>query len=594
MLQPDELVVDNFAGGGGASYGIGEAIGRDPDIALNHDADACAMYSVNHPSTRVYCQSVWKADPRDVVADANGKARPVGLAWFSPDCKHFSKAKGGKPVEKHIRDLAWVVVHWAKLVKPRVIMLENVEEFRDWGPLITVADGKLMPCPERKGFTFRRWVKELRKLGYVVEWDDLRACDYGAPTIRKRLFLVARCDGKPIEWPAATHGPKGSGLRPYRTAAECIDWSIPCPSIFGRKKPLAENTLKRIARGIKRYVLDAAEPFIVPVTHHGDERCHSANEPLRTITTAKRGEMALVTPTLIQTGYGEREGQAPRALDIEKPLGTIVAGGVKHALVVPTLVGCGGRAAQSRPRSGDEPLHTITSKADTCIVATHITKFRSGAVGHGMDEPMHTVTANSYIKRPGGAAPIGLVSAFLAQHNAGPRNDNLSGRPVDKPVSTITQTGAQQGLVTAILSHQYSSNLAGGEGDLRKPMKTITAGGQHHALVQAFLIKYFSSAVGQDIKEPMHTTTAKARFGLVVIQGEEYEIVDIGMRMLQPRELFRAQSFPDCYIIDHGPDGKAITKTAQIGRCGNSVPPVMSTALVCANFHLPLPARIAA
>lgn len=520
MLQPDEIVVDNFAGGGGASLGISLAIGREPDIALNHDAEACAMYQANHPGTKVYCQSVWKADPRDVVANDDGKPRPVGLAWFSPDCKHFSKAKGGKPVEKHIRDLAWVVVHWAKLVKPRIIALENVEEFRDWGPLVQVADGKLMPCPARKGFTFRRWVKELRKLGYQVEWRDLRACDYGAPTIRKRLFLVARCDGQPIVWPEPSHGPKGTGLPPYRTAAECIDWSIPCPSIFGRKKPLAENTLRRIARGIKRYVIDAAEPFIVPasfvvpVTHHGDDRCHAASEPLRTITTAKRGEMALVTPFVSrvdQTSAAGRNG-------IQSP---------------------------------EVPLRTVTT-----------------------------------------AGSLALVSAFLAQHNAGPRNDSLAGRAADQPISTITQSGAQQQVVTSHLVKLRGTCQDGQP--VTEPMPTVTSGGLHVGEVRAFLVKYFGTAIGQDLREPMHTTTARARFGLVVIAGEEYEIVDIGMRMLTPRELFRAQGFPDSYVIDCGPDGRPITKTAQIGRCGNSVCPPVATALVCANLDLPLPARVAA
>ncbi|MDE1901479.1 MAG: DNA cytosine methyltransferase [Alphaproteobacteria bacterium] len=267
------LIVDNFAGGGGASTGIEMGLGCSIDIAINHDDEAVAMHTANHPGAEHLCQSVWRADPRDVT-----KGRPVSLAWFSPDCKHFSKAKGGKPVEKHIRDLAWVVVHWAKLVRPAVIMLENVEEFKDWGPLTSTEDGKLIPCPLRKGFTFRRWCGELKKLGYKIEYRELRACDYGAPTIRKRLFLIARCDGKPIVWPAPTHGP---GLIPYRTAADCIDWSIPCPSIFERKRPLAEATLRRIAKGIFRYVIDAPKPFIVQyhsAKREGDHRTASVDD----------------------------------------------------------------------------------------------------------------------------------------------------------------------------------------------------------------------------------------------------------------------------------------------------------------------------
>ena len=454
MLLPGEIVVDNFAGGGGASTGIEAALGRAIDVAVNHDPAAVAMHAANHPHTNHLCQSVWSVHPRDATRDASGKARPIGLAWFSPDCKHFSKAKGGKPVERHIRDLAWVVIRYAalpKLERPRVIMLENVEEFRDWGPLVTTDDGKLMPCPLQKGVTFRRWVARLKSLGYQVDWRELRASDYGAPTIRKRLFLIARCDGLPIVWPKPTHGPKGSGLLPYRTAADCIDWAIPCPSIFERKKPLAENTLKRIARGVKRYVIDAAEPFIVPVTHHGDTRVHPTSEPLRTITTAQRGEMALVVPTvvgcggraaqsrprggdeplatmtakadaclatatLIQTGYGEREGQAPRSLDIEKPLGTVVAGGVKHALVVP-----------------------------------HITKFRANSTGHGIDEPMHTVTANSFIKRPGGSAPIGLVSAHLSAYYGEGSGGTDRSASLDDPLRTQT-TENRHAVVAAFLA----------------------------------------------------------------------------------------------------------------------------------------------
>jgi DNA (cytosine-5)-methyltransferase 1 len=542
LIAHDELIIDNFAGGGGASTGIEMALGRSPDIAINHDAEAVSMHAANHPTTIHHCQSVWKADPRDIVLQASqarghAKALPVGLAWFSPDCKHFSKAKGGKPVEKHIRDLAWVVVHWAKLVRPRIICLENVEEFRDWGPLIETEDGKTIPCPERKGLEFRRWVRELRRLGYKVEHRELRACDYGAPTIRKRLFLIARCDGLPIAWPAPSHGKPGNvaGLPSWRTAADCIDWSVPCPSIFERKKPLAEATMRRIARGVMRYVINAAKPFIVPVTHHGDDRCNPIDEPLRTITAAKRGEMSLVAPV---------------------------------------IAGCGGRAGQSRPRGGNEPLATATAKADTCLVAAHISKFSENSTGSLADEPLHTAMA--------GAPRHALVAAFLAQHNAGPNNDNLSGRQAEAPISTITSTGAQQQIVAAALNHQYGSG--GGDGDPAKPAKTITAGGQHAALVEAFLIKYYGTG-GQDqsAADPMHTLTAKARMGLVMVEGQAYQITDIGMRMLLPRELFRAQGFPEGYIIDRGADGQALTKTAQIRMCGNSVCPPIAAALVAAN-----------
>ncbi len=490
------LVVDNFAGGGGASTGIARAIGRDPDVAINHDPDAVAMHRANHPATEHLCQNVWQVDPREIR-----RRGPIALAWFSPDCTHFSKAKGGQPVKRNIRDLAWVVVLWAERAKPAVIMLENVEEFAEWGPLIDAGGGKLMPCPERRGLTFRRWVGRLRALGYRVEWRELRAADYGTPTIRKRLFLIARRDGLPIVWPAPTHARGGAGGLPaWRSAAECIDWAIPVPSIFERARPLADATLRRIARGVMRYVVNAAQPFIVPVTHQGDARVHPVSEPLRTVTTAKRGE---------------------------------------HAIVVPSIVGVG----QSAERSAADPLATIT------------------ATKRGMH---------------------GLVAAFLAQHNGG-----ATGHRASAPLSTITQLGTQQQLVAAVMHHAYTSNTAGGEGNPAEPARTVTARGQHHALVAAFLAKYYGAAIGQGAADPLHSTTSKARFGLVTvtIDGVAYVIADIGMRMLAPRELFTAQGFPAGYVIDPiGPAGKPLTKTAQIRACGNSVCPQVAAALVRANL----------
>jgi DNA (cytosine-5)-methyltransferase 1 len=495
MLHRREIVIDSFAGGGGASIGIESALGRPVDVAINHDPEAIAMHRANHPGTQHFVQNVWQVDPRDVA-----QRRPVGLAWFSPDCKHFSKAKGGKPVKRHIRDLAWVVIHYAKLIGPRVIMLENVEEFEEWGPLIDV-NGKMLPCPDRKGKTFRRWVGELRKLGYKVEWRQLRACDYGAPTIRKRLFLVARCDGLPIRWPKPTHG---AGLLPFRAAAECIDWSIPCPSIFERKRPLAAATLRRIAKGIQRYVIDAAEPFIVPVTHAGDDRTHGIGHPLRTITCAQRGEHALVAPYLVPR-YGERAGQDPRTCEVGEPMPTAVP------------------------------------------------------------------TSN-------GAA---LVAAFLAQHNGG-----MVGHPVTKPLSSITQRATQQQVVTAFIKRDFGTGVGA---PVTAPLPTITCdGGGHASLVRAFLMKYHRDG-GQwaACNAPMHTLDCKARMGLVIVHGQPYQIVDIGMRMLTPRELFRAQGFPDSYTIDPIHDGEPLTKTAQVRMCGNSVCPQVAEAVVRANFAMP-------
>lgn len=468
-----ELIVDSFAGGGGASHGIQIALGRPPDIAINHNAEALAMHAENHPITRHFCESVWYVDPVEACA-----GRPVGLAWFSPDCKHFSKAKGGRPVEGKVRGLAWVAIRWARTVAPRVIVLENVEEFQTWGPLLS--DGT--PCPDRRGVTFRRWLAALRKCGYEVEVRVLRACDYGAPTSRKRLFIIARNDGAPIVWPQPTHGPEK--VQRYRVAADCIDWSIPTNSIFGRTKPLADATLRRIARGIQRFVLDAAQPFIVPVTHAGDARVHSIDEPLRTVTGAHRGELALAVPLLVQTGYGERVGQLPRMLDLGAPLGTVVAGGAKHA----------------------------------------------------------------------------LAAVFLAKHYGG--NYSGAGLAATAPLGTIT-TVDHHALVASTLI-KLRGQCAGA--DIQQPAPTITAGGTHLAEVRVFFAKFVGAA-------PQ-----------VFINGEAYQIVDIGMRMLTPRELARAQGFPDTYRLEFAYKGKLLSKTAQVRMVGNAVCPPIAAALVAANY----------
>lgn len=486
----DGLLIDNFAGGGGASTGIEQAFGRPVDIAINHDAEALALHAANHPQTRHLCEDVWRVDPAAVCA-----GRPVALAWFSPDCKHFSKAKGGKPVSKKIRGLAWVAVRWAKRVRPTVICLENVEEFQDWGPV--GLDGK--PCALRKGFTFRRFVDELRRLGYAVDWREMRACDFGAPTIRRRLFLVARRDGVSIGWPAATHGP---GLIPYRTAADIIDWSIPCPSIFERKYPLAEATLRRIARGVQRFVIDAAEPFFVTYAQQGGA-CRSGAVPFHTITASSKDQNCIIAPTLMRH-FGQSVGS-----DIGDPVGTITAGG-------------GGKTA--------------------------------------------------------------LVAAFMAQHNGGPRNENAVGRATDAPLSTLTVRGTQQQLVT---SHLIKLRGTARDGQpVTEPLPTVTAGGTHIGEVRAFLLKYYGTDQAPNLRAPLDTVTTKDRFGLVTVAGQDYAIADIGMRMLTPRELFRAQGFPDDYAIEAGPDGAKLTKTAQVRMAGNSVCPPVARAIVEAQFGL--------
>ena len=495
------IVVDNFAGGGGASLGIRNA-GLSVAIAINHDPQALAMYAANEPGARLYCENVWDVNPRKVVADAGGG--PVSLAWFSPDCKHFSKAKGGRPVEKNIRGLAWVACRWAAAVRPAVIILENVEEFAHWGPL----DDDNKPCQLRKGQTFRRWTDRLAQLGYAVEWRELRACDYGVPTIRKRLFLVARCDGSPIRWPEPTHARPADaeflGLRPWRSAAECIDWLLPCPSIFDRKRPLADATLRRIANGIVRYVIEAKEPFIVRTGHYSNI-----------------------------TG----DGAAFRGQPLARPMSTITGINDK-ALVMPSIVRIGQTGGSGKYCNGvAEPLTTITSKAEHCLVAAFLAKHYGGVVGSKMSEPVSTVTATD--------------------HNA----------------------------LTAASLVKFRGTCRAGQ-DARAPMPTITSGGNHVAEVRAFLIKYYGSGAScQGLFDPMHTVTSRDRLGLVTVAGTDYQIVDIGMRMLQPRELFRAQGFGDDYVIDpiNPATGRPLSKRDQVRMCGNSVCPQLAEAIVRAN-----------
>ena len=541
----NELVIDLFAGGGGASTGIEQAIGRHVDIAVNHDPEAVSLHQANHPQTQHHVSDVFEVDPRTVTG-----GRPVGLLWASPDCTFHSKARGGKPHRdrnkaRRRRGLAWVVCHWARDVRPRVICLENVEEFQHWGPLNE--DGQ--PCPERKGSTFRRWVAQLRNLGYQVEWRELRACDYGAPTIRKRLFLVARCDGQPIVWPQPTHGAPDSlpvkqrKLKPWRTAADCIDWSIPAPSIFERERPLAEATMRRIAKGIQRYVIDAAEPFIVEFANRSRDGLDAIAKPLRTVTaTPEGGSFALCSPTLIQTGYGERPGQAPRVPGLDKPLGTVVSG-QKHALV-------------------------------SAMLAKHY----GGVVGQAMTAPTGTVTTVDHHS---------LVTATLVDvaHGeispSGVKRWGKGHRSAGAPLPTVTASGGNSALVTSNMVKLRGTSTAAGTNE---PLNTISAGGMHHAEVRAFLIKYYGSDQDPQMLEPLHTVTTKDRFGLVMVKGERYASVDIGLRMLTPRELYRAQGFPDTYVIDRGADGRPLTKTAQVRMCGNSVCPPLSRALVAANY----------
>lgn len=578
-----ELLVDNFAGGGGASTGIEMATGYSVDIAINHDPEAIKMHKANHPSTKHYCESVWDVDP---IKACNG--HPVGLAWFSPDCKHFSKAKGGKPKDKSIRGLAWVALRWAGTVRPRVIMLENVEEFKTWGPL----NRSHRPIKSKQGQTYHKFLKQLKRLGYDVETKELVAADYGAPTMRKRFFMIARCDGMPIVWPEPTHGAKDSDevkkglLEPYVGAYTQIDFSRPCPSIFDTAKeikekyglraqrPLADKTMQRIARGLQKFVIDNNEPFIVQVNHSGSDWHYtkSIKEPLPVIT-GKHG-FGVVEPYIVPVGYGERKEQKPRVHDIEEPLPTIVSSG-KHYVCEPYMVQIG-QTGFTADRSKDvrEPLTTIVSKNEHCLVTPTLIQYHSettsGEVrGQDLQEPIMTVD---------GSNRYGLVSAFIQKYFDGGYKG--AGADIESPLPTVTSVD-HNSICTA---HIVQMNNHCDGGDITKPIPTITAGGGHFGEVRAFLIKYYGQGTGQDIQEPLDTVTANDRFGLVTINGIDYAIVDIGLRMLEPKELYGCQGFPEDYIIDRDHEGKTYPRSEQVKRCGNAVCPPIPMALVKANL----------
>ena len=614
-----EIIVDNFAGGGGASTGIEMAIGRSVDIAINHDPNAVAMHTTNHPDTLHYCESVFDVNPQQATA-----GRPVVLAWFSPDCRHFSKAKGSKPVEKEIRGLAWIVIRWALAVRPRVMMLENVEEFKTWGPLIVSADGGQRPDPERAGETFEAFCGMLSGgipaghpalvecceflgiaadgmqaqqlvagLGYAVDYRELRACDFGAPTIRKRFFMVMRCDGVPVTWPEVTHAdPKSPAvqagkLAPWRTAAECIDWSIAAPSIFGRKKPLADNTLKRIARGIQRFVLDNPTPFIVKCNHTSTRsgydcfRGQSLNEPLQTIT--KKHGYAIAVPHLTKFRTGAT-GQ-----EVTEPVPTITAGTSK------------------RPGGNGHALGMVEA-----ALSPFVGRQFGASVGHRADEPSATITA-------GGGGKSQLVMPTLIQMGYGERpGQEPRVLQLDNPLGTVTAGGNKFATVSAFLAKHYGGNYSGAGVGMDEPMHSVTTV-DHHAAVTSHLVKLRGTCRdGQRTDQPMPTVTAGGTHvgevktllaadgydeqraqqaleflreycgpdstGLVTLGGVVYRIVDIGMRMLQPHELYRAQGFPEWYIIDRDFRGVKYAKDKQVARCGNAVPPPFAEALVRANL----------
>lgn len=559
-----ELIVDNFAGGGGASVGIEFATGRPVDIAVNHDPDAIAMHKVNHPYTKHYQEDVFAIEPEKVT-----DGRPVGIAWFSPDCKHFSKAKGGAPVEKNIRGLSWVILRWAlSSVAPRCIFMENVEEIQTWGPLIE-KDGKMYPDPARAGETFNGFMAMLttgiskdhpafaeaceflkiptdsvqaerlaRGLGYKAEWKIIKACDEGTPTLRKRFYMVARRDGKPIVFPKPTHG-KGDGLKPYRTAAECIDKSIPCPSIFDRKKALAVNTLRRIARGLDKFVIKNPQPYIVPI------------------------------------GYGERKGQKPRVNAISEPLSTVVSS-CKQNLVEPKIQPyIMSNNTNNACHGVNEPMPTVTTGNRNFLCSAYITKYFGGEQQKGADinEPLPSVTAIDH---------NAVVAANIVHYYGGA--DHAS--KVDSPLPTIT-TKPRHYLTESHLC--VLRNNMGCEA-LNQPIPTITAK-QHEALITTYIQKLESA---QDLKnwhkvrkllnDYAGYNIAEDEILIIEINGVQHFIADVGMRMLKAKELKLAQGFPEDYIIDIEPYiGKKYSEAKQIARLGNAVCPPVAAALIRAN-----------
>lgn len=631
-LRPGEIVVDLFAGGGGASEAIKQATGVDPHLAYNHDELAIGMHAANHPLTQHHREDIWHADPRVDVA-----GRPIGWFHASPDCTHFSQAKGGQPRSRKTRALSWVVLKWVGQLRradqvngtntaPRIISMENVWQILTWGPLVAkrckdtgrvikmdgtvaargervpVENQQLVPDKRHSGRTWRQFVAALRALGYAVEWRKLVASDYGAGTSRERLFLLGRRDGEAIVWPEPTHG-SAPGQKPRVTAADCLDFSIPCPSIFTRARPLADATMRRIAKGVMRHVINSADPFIVPVTHQGGDRVHSVREALRTITAANRGELMLSAPELAPFLTEHANASRQRTMASDEPLPTVCAGvkGGHFSVVSPILAGVGGRAGQSEPRSGGEPLYTMTTKADTALVAPHLVKFRGDSVGTAATDPVPTITSGAGAARPAGAAhALGAAAASLVTLRR-----NMVGADARTPLTTVAAQAEHHALMTAFLEQANGGFYQGAGNDARDPVSTITASGSQQRLVSAdlvqlspdqeagalrvaaFLVKYYGTGANvPTLRDPVDTVTTRDRLALVtvVIKGTPYIIVDIGLRMLKPRELFRAQGFPVTYIIDRTADGTVLKITAQVRMCGNSVSPPPFYALIDANL----------
>lgn len=657
MFQP--LFIDGFAGGGGASTGIAQAIGREVDIAINHCPSAIAIHAANHPTTEHFCQDIRAVWPAHAT-----RLRPVAGAWFSPDCKEFSKAKGGPVKNRHIRALSHEITVWLKQTRPVVAYVENVEEYQYAAPL----DENGVPIASQKGKMFKALLRAWRAEGYRVKYRLLRACDYGAPTIRRRLYIIMRRDGLRIVWPKPTHGARESAgvlagkLQPYRTAAECIDWSLRGRSIFDRDKDLAENTKRRVAHGVMRYVVNAARPFIVPVTHgKSPARTHDSAEPLRTITTANGGELAVIDAVLAPHVTKFHSGSI--GSDAGDPMPTVTsngnsarpAGAMPLGIVGATLIGTGYKNTRaSRCFDPQDPLRTVTTQGEHAVAAVHMEPFMSRSGAGPADQPLRTVT---------GQAGHAAVETIMVPHVSTMRNAQKPYHAVGDPMPTVTADGGHQFAVSAFLSRFHQSNTNGGRGSADHPLGAVTAGGQHHSVVcahleqanggpnnttsaghdprkpmstvtttgsqqrvvqtvlidpesmepetlrkanlcAAFLVKYFGTAVGQPVDEPFATVTTLPRFAVVTVEidSQTYVLVDITLRMLTPRELARAQGFPDDYVLDPiTPQvirGKVVHKpltiAAQIRMIGNSVCPPVARALVAANHPFEQEGRMAA
>ncbi|MFL6873834.1 DNA cytosine methyltransferase [Pseudomonas marginalis] len=666
--QDDEIVVDFFCGGGGAGTGLEMGLGRTVNVAKNHSPQAISMHTVNHPGAKHFTTDVFEGDPD---TECGGKA--VGWFHMSPDCTHHSQAAGGQPRKREIRNLSWIGLKWAGMKRPRVISLENVKQILQWGRLIAkrdkgtgrvvtldqvphptkkgattnrvaaqgeqvpVSNQFLVPDPKQRGRTWRRFVALLEGMGYVVEWKVIKACDFGAPTSRERLFMIARCDGQQIVWPEPTHAKNPTkGQQKWKTAADCIDFSDLGKSIFGRKKDLAPATLRRVAKGMKKFVIDSAAPFIVPIANWSGETVQSADEPLRTVTSYPKGGAFSVVSPIIAPATHQGSDRINDPLD---PLPTVTcANRGELTLISPVMVTAA--HGEGKPggvqrwgdgcKSSADPLGTVTASGGHSIASAHLVKFRFNDAGKALDEPLPTITSGGNYQRPAGAAhAMGVSTVFMAQMNGG--FNTTDAKSIEDPMTTVTNTGSQQQLVAANLVHLRGNCDAR---DVNDPLHTISAGGQHHGLVSAFMERAFGGSVGQGLEEPAPTITAggggksslvsltlspeheagalrvaaflisyygtenisacdapaptittKDRLAMVtvMVKGTPYVIVDICLRMLKPSELYKAQGFPADYIISHGADGKPFTKTQQVHMCGNSVSPPPMAALARAN-----------